>query len=174
MKLSFHGADRAVTGSCHLIEAAGKRILVDCGFYQGSRRLEAANAEDFGFDAASIDILLLTHAHLDHCGRIPVLAKRGFCGEIVATAATRDLARIVLLDATHLQEEEHRRDLQVAERRGLPADGVEPLYTLIDTLNAFDRFGRLADYRQPIELAPGLKATFFDAGHILGSASVKL
>jgi len=174
MKLSFHGADRAVTGSCHLFEAAGKRILVDCGFYLGGRRLEAANAEDFGFDAASIDILLLTHAHLDHCGRIPVLVKRGFRGEIVATSATRDLARIVLLDAAHLQEEEHRRDLRVAERRGLPTDGIEPLYALIDALGVLDRFGRQASYRQPIELAPGLKATFFDSGHILGSASVKL
>ena len=86
MKISFHGADREVTGSCHLLEAAGKRILIDCGMYQGSRELDAENAGDFGFDPASIDLLLLTHAHLDHCGRIPLLVERGFAGEIVATA----------------------------------------------------------------------------------------
>ena len=98
MRLSFHGADREVTGSCHLIECAGKRILVDCGFFQGSRELDEDNAEPFGFDAAAIDVVLLTHAHLDHCGRLPLLAKRGFHGEIISTAATRELARLVMLD----------------------------------------------------------------------------
>ena len=109
MKISFHGADRDVTGSCHLVEAGGKRILVDCGFFQGSRDLNDENAAPFGFDAASIDALLLTHAHLDHCGRIPLLHKRGFRGEIIATGATRELARLVMLDAAHLQEEDARR-----------------------------------------------------------------
>jgi len=80
MKISFHGADQEVTGSCHLIECNGKRVLVDCGMFQGGRRLEEENATDFGFQAADIDYLLLTHAHLDHCGRIPLLAKRGFRG----------------------------------------------------------------------------------------------
>jgi metallo-beta-lactamase family protein len=174
MRLSFHGADRGVTGSCHLLEAAGKRILVDCGFYQGSQRLEDDNASDFGFDAAAIDILLLTHAHLDHCGRIPLLVKRGFRGEIVSTAATRDLARLVLLDATNLQEEEHRHDVRAAERRGEALQPPEPLYTLIDTLNAFDRFGRTVAYRQSIDLAPGLSVSFYDSGHILGSASLRI
>ena len=87
MKLSFHGAAQGVTGSCHLLQCAGKRILVDCGFYQGGRELEEDNADEFGFDAASIDYLLLTHAHLDHCGRIPLLVSRGFQGEIITTAA---------------------------------------------------------------------------------------
>ena len=95
MKISFYGADRDVTGSCHLLEAKGKRILVDCGMYQGGRELNEENAEDFGFDPRSVDILLLTHAHLDHCGRIPLLVRRGFDGEIIATAATRELARVV-------------------------------------------------------------------------------
>ena len=85
MKLSFHGADRTVTGSCHLVEYVGKRILIDCGLRQGSRELDAENAEPFGFDAVGIDYLLLTHAHLDHCGRLPLLAKRGFRGEIITT-----------------------------------------------------------------------------------------
>ena len=144
MRLSFHGADRGVTGSCHLLECAGKRLLIDCGFYQGSRQIEEENARDFGFDAAGIDFLLLTHAHLDHCGRIPLLVRRGFRGEIIATAATRDLTRLVLLDAAHLQEEEARYLARLAERRGRDHDGATPLYSLIDTLNAFDRFGRNA------------------------------
>jgi metallo-beta-lactamase family protein len=118
MKLSFHGADRGVTGSCHLLEAAGRRVLVDCGLYQGGRQAVEENAGDFGFEAGDADYVLLTHAHLDHCGRLPLLNKRGFRGEIVATAATRDLARLVLLDAAHLQEEEARAHARRAERRG--------------------------------------------------------
>ncbi len=174
MKLSFHGADRTVTGSCHAIECAGKTILVDCGLFQGDRRVDAGNAEDFGFDPAGIDVLLLTHAHLDHCGRIPLLVKRGFKGEIVSTAATRDLARLVLLDAAHLQEEEARHLARVYERRGGDGAGREPLYGLIDALDALERFGRSAVYDEPLDLAPGVRATFVNAGHILGSASVVL
>ena len=96
MKLSFHGADRGVTGSCHLLECADKRLLVDCGLYQGERELDEQNAGPFGFDASNIDYVLLTHAHLDHCGRLPLLVKRGFRGEIISTAASRDLARVVM------------------------------------------------------------------------------
>jgi xylulose-5-phosphate/fructose-6-phosphate phosphoketolase len=104
MEISFHGADRGVTGSCHLLNCAGKKILIDCGMYQGGRELEEENAEPFGFDPQQIDFVLLTHAHLDHCGRLPLLAKRGFRSEIIATAATRELARLVMVDAAHLQE----------------------------------------------------------------------
>src|SRR5471030_2944162 len=109
MDISFHGADRDVTGSCHLLECAGKRLLVDCGMFQGARELEVENGAPFGFDAAALDYLLLTHAHLDHCGRLPLLAKRGFRGEIIATAATRELAQLVMLDSARLQEEEAAR-----------------------------------------------------------------
>jgi metallo-beta-lactamase family protein len=171
MKLSFHGADRGVTGSCHLLEAAGKKILVDCGLFQGGRRIDEENAADFGFDAGKIDFVLLTHAHLDHCGRLPLLTKRGFSGEIVATSATRELTRLVLLDAAHLQEEEAKYHARLHERRGEKAN-VAPLYSLLDALDAFDRFGRNAAYGQAIDLAPGVRVTYFDAGHILGSASV--
>ncbi|WP_374544654.1 MBL fold metallo-hydrolase RNA specificity domain-containing protein [Rhodoblastus sp.] len=170
MKLSFHGADRGVTGSCHLLEAAGRKILVDCGLYQGGRRIEEDNVRAFGFDAGDIDIVLLTHAHLDHCGRLPLLTRRGFKGEIVATAATRELTRLVLLDAAHLQEEEARTRARYRERNGEAE--AEPLYSLLDAMDVFDRFGRAARYTVPVDLAPGLRATFFDAGHILGSASV--
>ncbi len=173
MKLSFHGADREVTGSCHLLECAGKRVLIDCGFYQGGRELDEDNAEDFGFDPASIDYLLLTHAHLDHCGRIPLLSKRGFKGEIITTAATRELARLVMLDSAHLQEEEARYQSRKRVRRG-QTKKTTPLYSILDTLNSTERFGRSAEYSQALELASGLRATFMDAGHILGSASILL
>jgi metallo-beta-lactamase family protein len=169
--ISFHGADRDVTGSCHLVEAGGKRILVDCGFFQGSRELDDENAAPLGFDAASIDALLLTHAHLDHCGRIPLLCKRGFRGEIIATGATRELARLVMLDAAHLQEEDARRQTRRNARAPDPTDGA-PLYGTLDALNACDRFGRVAVYGQPITVAEGVVVTYFDAGHILGSASI--
>jgi metallo-beta-lactamase family protein len=172
MKLSFHGANRAVTGSCHRVEVGGLNLLVDCGLFQGGHEIDEENAADFGFDPASIDILLLTHAHLDHCGRIPLLVRRGFKGEIIATSATRELARVVLLDAAHLQEEEAERRLRKAHRRG--QRGPAPLYGLLDALNAMDRFGRSARYGVPIQLADGVSATFSDAGHILGSASIRL
>jgi len=172
MKLSFHGADRNVTGSCHMIEADGARILVDCGLYQGGHELAEENADDFGFDPASIDILLLTHAHLDHCGRIPLLVDRGFRGEIIATAATHELARVVMLDSAHLQEEEAERHARHAHRHG--ETPPEPLYTTLSALNAMGHFGRTASYGEPIELTANLSATFYDAGHILGSASIRI
>jgi len=166
MRLSFHGAAGGVTGSCHLVAAAGLNILIDCGMFQGDLELHEDNAEPFGFDAASIDVLLLTHAHLDHCGRIPLLVKRGFAGEIIATGATRDLTRLVLLDSAHLHEEEARR----AHRHGHAEH--EALYDTVDALDSFDRFGRTARYGEPIDLGHEVSATFFEAGHILGSASV--
>ncbi len=174
MKISFHGADRDVTGSCHLVESAGKRVLVDCGLFQGSREVADDNAGDFGFDPAAIDFVLLTHAHLDHCGRLPLLAKRGFRGEIITTAATRELARLVMLDSAHLQEEDAQANARQAARRGANTPAAPPLYTVLDALNSLERFGRNADYGQPIELAPGIRATFINAGHILGSACIEI
>jgi len=174
MKISFHGADRDVTGSCHLIECAGRRVLIDCGMYQGGRELDEENAEPFGFTPGDIDFLLLTHAHLDHCGRIPLLVERGFRGEIVTTAATRELARLVLLDAAHLHEEEAEHRNRHHPRHGTRSTPVVPLYTTLDALNALDYFGRTAFYDKPLDLAPGLRVTFVDAGHILGSASLYL
>jgi metallo-beta-lactamase family protein len=173
MRLSFHGADLGVTGSCHLVESAGKRMLIDCGLFQGGRELDEENAEPFGFDPAAIDLVLLTHAHLDHCGRLPLLCRRGFRGEIVTTAATRELARVVLLDAAHLQEEEAQHHLRRAQRRGR-RESAEPLYSTLDAFHAMEQFGRTALYGQPLELAAGVRATFLDAGHILGSASIHL
>lgn len=172
MRLSFHGAARIVTGSCHLLESGGKRVLIDCGMLQGSRELEEDNADPFGFDPAAIDCVLLTHAHLDHCGRLPLLVKRGFRGEVIGTAATRDLTRVVLLDAAHLQEEEAHHRSRHAHRSIHPDH--PPLFTLMDALCTMDQFGRSARYGKPIEIVPGITATFIDAGHILGSASIVL
>ena len=174
MKLSFHGADRGVTGSCHLLECAGQRLLIDCGLFQFGHELDEENTDPFGFDPAGIDLVLLTHAHLDHCGRLPLLVKRGFRGEMIATPATRELARLVMLDAAHLQEEEARRHARAAARHPDPANAGAPLYTVMDVLNSFDHFGRTAAYNQRLQLAEGVHATFLDAGHILGSACVSL
>ena len=167
MQISCHGAARGVTGSCHLLDCAGRLLLVDCGMFQGSRDLEEENSEAFGFDPATLDFLLLTHAHLDHCGRLPLLVRRGFRGEIIATAATRELAQIVLQDSAHMAEE----DAAWRSRRkgGAP---VVPLYTQADVAAAMQRFGRAAAYEQVLELVAGLRVSFHDAGHILGSAHV--
>jgi metallo-beta-lactamase family protein len=170
MKISFHGAAQGVTGSCHLIETGGRRILVDCGLFQGSRELHDDNAVPFGFDARAIDYVLLTHAHLDHCGRLPLLVKRGFRGEIIATQATFELARLVMLDSANLQEEEARP--RHGDKRHPATPPHPPLYTIIDTMDCMARFGRAASYKQTITVCPGVRATFYSAGHILGSASI--
>jgi metallo-beta-lactamase family protein len=171
VKLSFHGAAQDVTGSCHLVETGSHRILVDCGLFQGSRELHEDNAVPFGCDPASLDCVLLTHAHLDHCGRLPLLVKRGFRGQIIATTATCEIARLVMLDAAHLQEEEARRRANGAARRG-KTEVEPPLYSVVDALDAIGRFGVAADYGKPVAVKNGVRATFFNAGHILGSASV--
>jgi metallo-beta-lactamase family protein len=172
MRLSFHGADRDVTGSCHLLEAAGKRVLIDCGMLQGSHELDAENAAPFGFDPKTIDFMLLTHAHLDHCGRMPLLYRQGFRGEVIATAATRELARLVIADAAHLQDEEMQRRARLNQRHGGNHVPPKPLFTLVDASNSLGLFKRTADYGQPVGVAPGITATYYDAGHILGSATI--
>ena len=174
MKISFHGAAEGVTGSCHLIQVAGKKLLIDCGLFQGSREVEEDNAKPFGFDPATIDYLLLTHAHLDHCGRIPLVVKQGFEGEIITTMATQELARIVMLDSAFLNEEDVRRKNRKLKRKKNVKNLIEPLYTTEDALHALDYFGRRASYNKPIEVAKGIRATFIDAGHILGSACIFL
>jgi len=174
MKISFHGAAEGVTGSCHLLQVAGKKLLVDCGLFQGSRETEEDNAKPFGFDPASIDYLILTHAHLDHCGRIPLLVKQGFEGEIITTMATQELARIVMLDSAYLNEEDARRKNRRLKRKNKETELIEPLYSTSDALYSLNYFGRRASYNKPIEVAKGIRATFIDAGHILGSACIFL
>ncbi len=171
IRLSCHGAARQVTGSCHLVRTESASVLVDCGLFQGGRELAEENAAEFGFEASGVDVLLLTHAHLDHCGRIPLLVKRGFKGRIVCTAATRELARLVLADAAGLQEEDARRAQRHGRRAG---ESAAPLYTLADAFHAMDYFDGSVEYGARLEVAPGVHATFVDAGHILGSASILL
>ncbi len=172
MRISFHGAAQEVTGSCHQLQIGDKRLLIDCGLFQGSREIEEDNAGDFGFDPAEVDYLLLTHAHLDHCGRVPLLAKRGFRGEIITTAASRELARLVMLDAAHLQEEDAEWQNRKARRHNRQAEGIEPLYDTLDALNALDYFGRTVRLGEPLDLDDYVRVTFLDAGHILGSACI--
>ncbi|MGA8277374.1 MAG: MBL fold metallo-hydrolase [Rhodanobacteraceae bacterium] len=168
---SCHGAAKQVTGSCHLITCNDRRVLVDCGLFQGSRDTEQANAKPFEFDPAGIDALLLTHAHLDHCGRIPLLVRRGFRGRIFTTSATRELARVVMLDSAGIQEEDARR-AQRSNRRGELL--APPLYTLDDALHAMDFFAADVGYGETVQVTKGISARFLDAGHILGSASILL
>ncbi|HET6555615.1 MAG TPA: MBL fold metallo-hydrolase [Dyella sp.] len=172
MFYSCHGAAKQVTGSCHLVRCGDYQVLIDCGMFQGSRAEERANSEPFGFDPRSVDALILTHAHLDHCGRIPRLVREGFQGPILATSATRDLARIVLLDAARLQEEDAARAERGSRRRNEPV--APPLCTLDDAFDALERFATAVGYGEPVNVVPGIEATFLDAGHILGSASVLL
>jgi metallo-beta-lactamase family protein len=171
MRIEFHGAAGGeVTGSCHLVEAAGKRILLDCGMIQGGREAEARNLEPFAFDPASIDALVLSHAHIDHVGRVPLLVKRGFRGPIFAQDATCDLLPIMLLDAASLAE-------QAAERanRDLDDDAptVEPLYTRED-VEAAHRLLHPLPYDALSPIVPGVSLRLRDAGHILGSSIVEL
>lgn len=174
MRITFHGAARNVTGSCFLVECRDKRILIDCGLYQGKRETDEENLNDFGFNPAGIDHLLLTHSHLDHCGRIPLLCKQGFKGTIVTSAASRELARLVMLDSARIHEEEARyRNSRAGRRRGREAS-VQPLYDTLDALNSLDTFIDIASFTRPHDLCPGIRTTFYEAGHILGSACILL
>ena len=171
-RISFHGAAEGVTGSCFLVETSDKRILVDCGMFQGGHELEEENHEPFGFTPSEVDYVLLTHAHLDHCGRLPLLVAQGFSGEIITTPASREWARLVMLDAAYLNEEEAARRQRWGKRHG--DRGEPPLYTTADALNTLDCFGRKSNYDRPFNLTEDVRVTFIDAGHILGSASILL
>ena len=166
MKLSFFGADQCVTGSCHCLEVNGKRILVDCGLQQG--RDEVSNAE-FPFAASAIDVVLVTHAHIDHSGRIPMLIKQGFQGRILTTRLTADLLDIMLLDSAHIQEQDAEWKNRKGERSGAPH--VDPLYTIEDASRVRE-FMTTCEYGEKVELCEGVTVEFVDAGHLLGSASI--
>lgn len=170
MRITFWGAARTVTGSCHLVETSGATLLLDCGMFQGHE--EGRNREPFPFSAEEIDYLILTHAHLDHCGMIPRLVREGFKGRVISTPPTADIARLILLDAAHLQEEEAEREARKAARRGEPPPA--PLFDVGDALAAMDHFSLRVGYGEEVELGPGVKVKLHDAGHILGSAIVEL
>lgn len=171
MRLTFYGAARTVTGSQHLVEANGARILLDCGLYQGRRAEANERNRRLPFDAASLDVMVLSHAHIDHSGNIPNLVKSGYKGEIVCTFATRDLCATMLLDSGHIQEKDAEYVNKRHQKRGEPP--VQPIYTQEDALASLDSFTAQA-YNRPRQIAPGVTLTLLDAGHILGSAIVVL
>ena len=168
MKLHFYGADRCVTGSCHCLEINGKKILVDCGLQQGRDELDNRY---LAFAPGSIDILLVTHAHIDHTGRIPLLVKNGFHGRILTTRVTADLMKIMLLDSAHIQESDAEYENRKGERAG--REHVDPLYTEQDALDVF-KYVTTCEYEEKVDLCEGVSAVFTDAGHLLGSASITL
>ncbi len=170
MKIKFCGAAQSVTGSCHLVQFKGGNILIDCGMRQGADAKALANG-DFPFDPKEITAVLLTHAHIDHTGLVPLLTKRGFKGPIFSTSATVRLCEIMLADSAYIQvqdaEEQSRKNL----RAGKPP--VEALYDIQDAEVAQKQFRAVA-YGQKVEICPGIRARFTDVGHLLGSAAIEL
>lgn len=170
MQVEFHGAAGEVTGSMHLVRAAGRRILLDCGLKQGGREIEARNADPFPFDPGEIDALVVSHAHIDHIGRIPLLVKRGFAGPVFTQPASAELMPIMLEDSASLAESDAARANR-DRRHGEPE--AQPLYGR-DDVTAAMRLLRPLDYDAETEILPGVRIRLRDAGHILGSAIVEL
>jgi metallo-beta-lactamase family protein len=171
LQVRCFGATREVTGSCHLVEVGERRILLDCGLVQGGRKDEARNREPFPFDPKTIDALVLSHAHIDHSGRLPLLIKSGYTGPVYTQRATADLCRIMLRDAGFLSEKDAEWENRKRERKGLAP--VEPLFTVQDAEAALGQFQGL-DYGQRQNILPQVSLRLSDAGHILGSAIVEL
>ena len=171
MKITFLGATKTVTGSNYLVEAAGKKFLVDCGMWQGKKELEEENFEEFDFNPADIDFMLLTHAHIDHSGRIPKLYNEGFKNKIYTHKATCDLCALMLPDSGHIQEMENEWKNRKRMRKGLPAR--EPLYTAEQAARCLELFEPV-QYDQIIEITPDIHVRFNDAGHMLGSSIIEL
>ena len=171
MVIQFLGAARTVTGSMHFVQVNGKQILLDCGLFQGRRAETFERNRNFPFNPSTIDAVVLSHAHIDHAGNLPNLVKQGFSGPIFCTPATADLCRLMLTDSGHIQEKDAEFISKKNKKKKLPP--VEPLYSLDDvqpTLELLTEF----NYHTPFDVVPGVSAEYFDAGHILGSASVRL
>lgn len=171
MKIKFCGAASGVTGSCHLLTSGEHKILLDCGQFQGNKAQEAKNFEEFPFDPAEIECVVLSHAHIDHCGRLPLLVKRGFRGKIYCTDATADLLEVMLKDSGYIHEKEAEWKNRKNERAGRKL--VEPLYTENDSIAALNYVEPVL-YNQMVELNDSMRIVFNDAGHILGSAITEL
>ncbi|MGZ5227655.1 MAG: MBL fold metallo-hydrolase, partial [Burkholderiales bacterium] len=167
MKITFAGAAREVTGTCHILEVGGRTVLLDCGMFQGRRSETRAKNAVLPVDISAIDAVVLSHAHIDHSGRLPFLARNGYRKPIYCTAATRDLSAVMLADSAHIQE----KDAEYLTRHHKEA--VEPLYAMRDATIAAERMVSMP-YDTSFDVVPGVRATFTDAGHILGSASVTL
>jgi len=171
MQIEFLGAARTVTGSMHFLHVNGKRILLDCGLFQGRRAESTERNKIFPFDPKSIDVVVLSHAHIDHSGNLPGLVKQGFTGPILCTNPTLDLCTIMLADSAHIQVKDSEFVNKQHARRHLPP--VEPLYLPDDAAKAMTQFQGFP-YNKEFEVVPNVKATFIDAGHILGSATIRL
>lgn len=165
MHIEFSGAAREVTGSCHILHTGGRRILLDCGLFQGRRSQTRAKNTRLPIPTDQIDAILLSHAHIDHSGRLPFLVKEGYTGSIWTTSATRDLCAVMLADSAHIQE----KDAEYMSRRGRPHE--DPLYSMADAVQAVDQMIGVP-YNRWLDIIPGVRAQFVDAGHILGSASL--
>ncbi len=171
MKIKFCGASSGVTGSCHLLTTENHKILLDCGQFQGGKAQEALNWEPFPFEPSEVECVILSHAHIDHCGRLPLLVKRGFTGKIYCTDATADLLDVMLKDSGYIHEKDAEWKSRKAERAGRPP--VEPLYTYEDAVKTLEYVEPIL-YDQQIQLNEDMKIVFNDAGHILGSAITEL
>lgn len=171
LELTFYGAAGEVTGSCHIVRAGPLRLLLDCGMIQGGRQRAARNREDFPFPPEAVDAVVLSHAHIDHCGRLPLLVQRGFRGPIYAQQTTRDVCRIMLEDSARLAAHDAETESRKRARKGLPP--VTPLYTLADVQATLARFVPVP-YGERRDIGPGVAVCFRDAGHILGSSIVEL
>jgi len=171
MRIRFHGAAQTVTGSQHLLEVNGSRILLDCGLFQGRRSETYERNLNLPYDPLKVDAVILSHAHIDHSGNLPHLVKCGFRGPIYATKATADLADVMLLDSGHIQEADALFVNNKRAKRGEPP--IEPLYTIEDAQQVATHF-RMLEYETPFQVVPGVKARFVEAGHILGSAAIAL
>lgn len=169
MKLTFYGSAKEVTGSNMILEAAEKRIMIDCGMFQGSSATKAKNFDGFKYDVKDIDYVLLTHSHIDHSGRIPLLYKKGYNGSVICTKATKDLCDIMLLDSANIQESDTEYKNHKRQRAGLEL--LEPLYTTDDANNALKHFVAV-QYHDLIKLDDNITVKFSDSGHMLGSSSI--
>jgi metallo-beta-lactamase family protein len=171
MKITFHGAAKTVTGSQHIIDVNGHRIMLDCGLFQGKRKEAFELNRQGSCDAKSVDVLVLSHAHIDHSGNIPCLVKNGFSGDIYSTSATRDLCSVMLMDSAYIQEKDV---IYVNKKRKKQGKNLfEPLYTKEDVATAMQNFIGIS-YNRQHEILPGVKLTLVDAGHMLGSTHVIL
>ncbi len=171
MKVQLLGAAKTVTGSCYLVETNTARFTVDCGMHQGNAEIEKRNLDTRAYEAAKLDFVLMTHAHIDHSGLLPRIVKDGFSGPIYCTEPTKDLLGIMLLDSAHIQESE--AEWQSKKNSRLGRKGVDPIYTTEDAQKAVTHL-RPVTYGVPFEPAPGIRVTYRDAGHILGSAFLEL
>ena len=166
MKIAFHGAARTVTGSKHLLTLSnGKKILLDCGMFQGMGKETDILNREFGFEPAEVDVMILSHAHIDHCGLIPRLVQEGFNGKIFCTPATKDLTTVLLKDSAEIQEDEVKYQNKRRAAEGLPY--LQPLYSLEDAQMAIEHLTE-AGYNQWFDVIDGVQAMYTDAGHIIG------